>query len=103
MQVRCDNFPGVDGCQFIELETDSGCSVAGNWRQDGDTVVLEIPSDFGLTADQYHACLAKLWNALRLVGPQTEDVFTLAVKRIQQLERAVNQQESKTPEDQPNA
>lgn len=89
MQVRCDTFPGPEGCQFIELENDYGEGVAGNWREDGTEVVLEIPNDIGLTAAQYHACIDKLWVALHRVGPQETDVFTLAAKRLKELEYEV--------------
>ena len=43
--------------------------------------------DFGCSPAQYHAGLDKLWKALRLTETQDEDVFTLAAKRIEELER----------------
>ncbi len=39
-------------------------------------------ADYGLTPEQYHAGLAKLWAALGLVGVQEQDVFTLASECI---------------------
>jgi hypothetical protein len=40
---------------------------------------------YGLTAEQYHAGLTKLWDALELEGVQQKDVFTLVVERIEHL------------------
>jgi len=39
-------------------------------------------NEYGLTPEQYHAGLAKLWRALGLTTVQDEDVFTLAARRI---------------------
>jgi hypothetical protein len=41
---------------------------------------------FDITPEQYHAGLDKLWEALGLSGVQSEDVFTLAARRIKELE-----------------
>lgn len=43
-----------------------------------------------INLEQYHAGLTKLWDALKLTGPQTEDVFTLAANRIRELEGTVD-------------
>jgi hypothetical protein len=40
---------------------------------------------YGLTAEQYHTGLTKLWDALELEGVQQLDVFTLASERIEHL------------------
>ncbi len=42
--------------------------------------------DYGLTPDQYHAGVDKLWDALGLTGTQETDVFTLANARITELQ-----------------
>ena len=39
-------------------------------------------ADYGLTPEQYHAGLDKLWAALGCTGVQDKDVFTLASERI---------------------
>lgn len=39
-------------------------------------------SEYGITPEQYHAGLDKLWAALGLTGPQDKDVFTLAAEAI---------------------
>lgn len=44
---------------------------------------MSDPRDrFDLTPQQYHAGLDKLWAALKITGPQDEDVFTLAAEAI---------------------
>ncbi len=44
---------------------------------------MSNPRDtIGLTPQQYHAGLDKLWEALGLHGPQDQDVFTLAAEAI---------------------
>lgn len=43
-------------------------------------------ADYGLTPEQYHAGLDKLWTALGLTGVQDRDVFTLASERIMSAE-----------------
>jgi len=40
--------------------------------------------DYGLTSAQYHKGLDKLWKALRLNTTQTEDVFTLVARKIEE-------------------
>ena len=45
-----------------------------------------MQDEYGITPEQYHAGLDKLWAALKLTGVQDEDVFTLAAHRIEQLE-----------------
>lgn len=39
-------------------------------------------SDYGITPEQYHAALDKLWKALRITTHQEKDVFTLAAEAI---------------------
>ena len=41
----------------------------------------------GITPDQYHAGLNKLWAALHLTTVQDKDVFTLVAERIADLEK----------------
>lgn len=43
-------------------------------------------NDYGITPEQYHAGLSKLWDALKVVGVQDLDVFTLCAARIEGLE-----------------
>lgn len=47
--------------------------------------------DFGCSAAQYHAGVAKLWEALGVAGPQQDDVFTLAAREITRLKRKVKE------------
>ena len=44
---------------------------------------LRHEREYGLTPEQYHAGLDKLWKALKLTGVQDTDVFTLAAERIE--------------------
>ena len=44
---------------------------------------------FDCTPQQYHGGLDKLWAALNVEGVQDEDAFTLAAKRIAELEGEV--------------
>lgn len=46
---------------------------------------------FDLTPQQYHAGLDQLWKALELYDVQDEDVFTLTVKKINELQKIVDQ------------
>lgn len=46
---------------------------------------MDSYGEFGLTPQQYHAGVAKLWGALGIAGPQDEDVFTLASREIARL------------------
>lgn len=43
-------------------------------------------TSYGITPEQYHAGVDKLWAALGLTGVQDKDVFTLAAERIKELE-----------------
>lgn len=43
--------------------------------------------DYGITPEQYHAGLDKLWTALGLVGAQEKDVFTLAAEAIRERDK----------------
>ncbi len=42
--------------------------------------------DYGITAEQYHAGLDKLWKALDGNENGVDDVFTMCEKRIKNLE-----------------
>jgi len=44
----------------------------------------EYRLEYGLTPEQYHAGLDKLWEALELTEVQNEDVFTLAARAIKE-------------------
>ena len=45
-------------------------------------------TDYGLTPEQYHAGVDRLWAAMPdLKGPQIEDVFTLASCRIKLIDK----------------
>jgi hypothetical protein len=44
-----------------------------------------VKNNYGLTPEQYHGGLDKLWAALKLTGVQDRDVFTLAAERITHL------------------
>jgi|GEM_PF-4793339 len=55
-------------------------------------------AELGLPLSQVHVGLAKLWEALGLQGPQTEDIFTLAVRRIQELEAERGDEDEGMPE-----
>lgn len=46
-------------------------------------------SNFGISPEQYHAGLDKLWKALGITTVQDKDVFTLAAEKIQRLNRFV--------------
>lgn len=46
---------------------------------------MSMRDSFDISPQQYHAGLDKLWVALGLTGPQDEDVFTLAVARLESL------------------
>ena len=50
-------------------------------------------SDFGCTPAQYHAGLARLWNALGDRGQKTEDVFTLAARAIEDAQQKPSRRE----------
>lgn len=50
---------------------------------------VETENRYGLTPDQYHASVAKLWAALGITSVQSEDVFTLAAERIEKLTTAL--------------
>ncbi len=47
--------------------------------------------DYGVTPEQYHAGLNKLWDALGNTGNGTDDVFTLCANRIKELEEEVRE------------
>jgi len=42
--------------------------------------------EYGITADQFHAGLDKLWNAIHLTQTQDKDIFTLVADYIKKLE-----------------
>ena len=47
----------------------------------------KLPQDrYGISPEQYHAALDKIWTALHAEGPQSEDVFAQAANRIRELE-----------------
>lgn len=46
---------------------------------------MDSYTELGLTPEQYHSGVAKLWEALGIAGPQQEDVFTLAAREITRL------------------
>jgi hypothetical protein len=50
----------------------------------------DVYDDYGMTPDQLHAGLIKLWHALSLTTAQDTDVFTLAAERITSLEDEVH-------------
>lgn len=52
---------------------------------------MDSYSEYGLTPEQYHAGVAKLWEALGVSGLQQEDVFTLAAKEIMRLKSKVKE------------
>ncbi len=43
-----------------------------------------IESQYGMTPEQLHAGIDKLWKALGITTVQDEDVFTLAARRIEE-------------------
>jgi hypothetical protein len=49
--------------------------------------------DFECTPAQYHAGLARLWNALGNKNPKTEDVFTLAIRAIEDAQQKPSRRE----------
>lgn len=51
--------------------------------------------DYGISPEQYHAGLDKLWKALEKVIYNGErDVFTMCAERIAELEKKINDIES---------
>jgi hypothetical protein len=53
---------------------------------------MSAESDYGLTPEQYHAGLDKLWDALENVIYNGErDVFTMCSDRIKELESLIKQ------------
>jgi len=49
-------------------------------------------NDYGITPEQYHAGLDKLWEALENVRYNgTDDVFTMCAKRINELENKLEE------------
>jgi hypothetical protein len=60
---------------------------------------MTTESDYGLTPEQYHAGLNKLWEALKTVNYNGEfDVFTMCLNRIQELELAIVNHKSESQE-----
>lgn len=49
--------------------------------------------DFECTPAQYHAGLARLWNALGNKNPKTEDVFTIAARAIEDAQQQPSRRE----------
>ncbi len=49
--------------------------------------------DFECTPAQYHAGLARLWNALGNKNPKTEDVFTLAARALEEAQQRPSRRE----------
>lgn len=43
---------------------------------------MSVYADYGLTPEQYHAGVDRLWDALGLTSVQDTDVFTLANARL---------------------
>jgi hypothetical protein len=54
----------------------------------------DLHPDFGITKEQYHAELLKLWDALNMSSnPTGEDVFTLAARAIEDAQQKPSRRE----------
>lgn len=67
IRIRFDHLPGGPGeeARFVEAENDRGESIRLDWRQDGDTALLIVPSDAELR-ERLHRSEATARRALEV-------------------------------------